>query len=223
MPTKKIDHAAVLAAFEELKNGRAVSRALGIHRNTVYSILRRFSGECLRCKAPVSPGMTSCQKCREWDNQRIRKERKLRRRLGICQRCDQPRSHLSSRHCEQHRIEDLEWREKHPRKRYQKRGTPNPSASDPETRLRSIAENYGQAGIERWKTDEAKCQICSSLYDEVSVHLHHIDQDPKNNTFENLACLCFYCHQAVHKLISTKSLRKLLAWLGEKYPQKMEE
>ena len=73
MPSS-IDEAEVLAAYAELQNGRAVSRRTGVHENTVYQILRRHRGECVRCKAPVAPGKKQCKKCLAFDRERIETE-----------------------------------------------------------------------------------------------------------------------------------------------------
>jgi hypothetical protein len=44
---------------------------------------------------------------------------------------------------------------------------------------------------------EKKCRLCSS--DKYfSLHIHHIDQDRNNNSFDNLMILCKSCHVAVH-------------------------
>ena len=36
------------------------------------------------------------------------------------------------------------------------------------------------------------CCVCKER--GKSVQIHHIDEDPSHNVFENLACLCFECH-----------------------------
>ena len=43
--------------------------------------------------------------------------------------------------------------------------------------------------------DEHKCQICDSVY---LLHVHHIDENVKNNSIDNLVTLCAECHYRVH-------------------------
>lgn len=42
------------------------------------------------------------------------------------------------------------------------------------------------------------CCICEDISRGRSVQIHHIDKDPSNNTFENLAVLCLQCHSEAH-------------------------
>lgn len=46
-----------------------------------------------------------------------------------------------------------------------------------------------------------KCQYCG--YDEYlcCLDVHHIDDDPNNNSLKNLAILCVLCHRKVHRKI----------------------
>ena len=42
------------------------------------------------------------------------------------------------------------------------------------------------------------CYYCgTTMEDGVELHIHHKDQDPTNNSFENLVCLCEQCHLGV--------------------------
>ncbi len=41
------------------------------------------------------------------------------------------------------------------------------------------------------------CCICR----KVQGQIHHIDKNPSNNDFDNLAVLCVYCHQNVHSQV----------------------
>ena len=40
------------------------------------------------------------------------------------------------------------------------------------------------------------CCICR--LEKHKVQIHHIDEDPSNNTFENLAVICLHCHSDAH-------------------------
>ena len=48
------------------------------------------------------------------------------------------------------------------------------------------------------------CQACQSSKADV---IHHIDENPQNNSLENLQLLCSDCHRAVHKKLR-ESTRK---------------
>lgn len=62
-------------------------------------------------------------------------------------------------------------------------------------------------------TSDRTCCVCNER--GRSVQIHHIDEDPSNNTFENLAVLCFQCHDETQ--ISGGFGRKLNANLVIKY------
>lgn len=57
------------------------------------------------------------------------------------------------------------------------------------------------------------CCVCRERGKETQIH--HIDRDPSNNTFENLAVLCLQCHSEAH--IEGGFGRKLTASLVTKY------
>lgn len=43
-----------------------------------------------------------------------------------------------------------------------------------------------------------KCALCGATReDNVELHIHHKDQDKKNNSFDNLVCLCEHCHLGI--------------------------
>lgn len=223
MPRKKtVDDAAVLAAFAELQNGRAVARKLGIHQNTIYQVIRRNMAECFRCKAPVTPGRRYCAKCAAYERDRIRLRRKKRMRLGLCQQCGKQRSPLSRLHCEEHRIAAAERNETyHDRRRVAKlAGSPHGGKASPEQRLRHIRDNYGPNGVACWLEAEGKCEVCGVPYGEAAVHIHHIDCDRANDARENYACLCFHCHKAVHQLLDARDRTRLIEWYSRTYPDK---
>lgn len=43
---------------------------------------------------------------------------------------------------------------------------------------------------------DRKCCVCR--LEKHKVQIHHIDEDPSNNTFENLAVICLHCHSDAH-------------------------
>jgi hypothetical protein len=218
---KKIDEAEVLVAYAELQNGRAVSRRTGVHENTVYQILRRHHGECVRCKAPVAPGKKQCSRCLAWERDRARRRRQERIRHGLCVQCGQQRSHISRLYCDAHRLLHVEHCEKSRVKRKSElRGSPHGQASNLRQRLRRIREEYGQNGVTCWQNADATCEICRAKYGDVAIHIHHIDEDHSNSELSNYACLCFDCHKAIHYLLSSKNRRGLVGWFRRTYPDK---
>jgi hypothetical protein len=42
------------------------------------------------------------------------------------------------------------------------------------------------------------CCVCR--LEQRKVQIHHIDEDPSNNTFENLAVICLHCHSDAHTI-----------------------
>jgi len=59
---------------------------------------------------------------------------------------------------------------------------------------------------------EKKCEVCGLLGEyngkPLTLELHHIDGDRKNNSLENLQILCPNCHSQTHTYRRKKSLRK---------------
>lgn len=54
---------------------------------------------------------------------------------------------------------------------------------------------YRKLAFEIYKI-EKKCNKCGSLE---KLHIHHKDNNRKNNTKENLEVLCSFCHNSYHK------------------------
>lgn len=213
----KIDREAVLAAFDRLKNARAVAREMGLHRNTVGSIVRKSRGVCVRCQAPVAPGKTSCAKCLLADQERTKLRRRSRRRLGLCQLCDNPHSAVSKIYCDEHRLIDLDWRQHEYTSKRGARHNGIPSESD---RRSMLIAKYGDGAWRCWIENNGCCEACGTSYEVAAVHIHHIDEDKTHNVRENFACLCFFCHRATHLLISSKSRQGLIAWFERTYPDR---
>jgi 5-methylcytosine-specific restriction endonuclease McrA len=40
------------------------------------------------------------------------------------------------------------------------------------------------------------CCVCRT--EKQKVQIHHIDEDPANNSFDNLAVICLHCHSDAH-------------------------
>jgi endogenous inhibitor of DNA gyrase (YacG/DUF329 family) len=61
--------------------------------------------------------------------------------------------------------------------------------------------NNSSRRLRNWifKVKEAKCQSCGYDKRKYCIDLHHIDNNPNNNTVENIAILCVMCHRELHK------------------------
>ena len=46
---------------------------------------------------------------------------------------------------------------------------------------------------------------CSDCWSLSLLQVHHIDKDKKNNSLDNLVCLCFYCHAKYHKHMQNRN------------------
>lgn len=218
MPSnKKLDDAKILAVFDRLQNGRAVARELNLHEQSVYTSLRRTKGVCTRCGGDVVAGRKSCKTCLEFDKARMKEMRAERRRFGLCQQCGVQRSPLSKLFCETHRIAAATRNETY---RTRLRGASKPGVPNLRQKHRSMKNNYGPAAIDCWNEAEGTCESCGAAHADTSIHIHHIDEDRKNNARENFACLCFYCHNAVHALINSSSRTGLIAWFEKTYPER---
>ncbi len=208
---KAIDRTRALELLEQIGNAAEVARRMGCHENSVRAISRANLKLCVRCNDPgVVPGKTLCAKCAEWDKDRMAAKRKERRRQGLCVNCGQPRALGLRIHCSACNEAANERNE-----RYQKRRGP----CTPKQKQDDLIERYGQDAWKRWQLAGGKCEACGAKYGEIAVHVHHIDEDRTNNTFDNFACLCFDCHRAVHRLISSRDRKALISWFEKTYPQ----
>ena len=217
---RKHDHAAVIAAYEELKNGRAVARQLNIHEQTVYQILRRANHQCLRCGKPVPPGVSSCDACKIFDQKRIGQLRKERRRLGLCQECDEPYELPSKTLCKLHRLTAIQRNSRYAAKKQNAHGSPEGSAPNLRQKLRSIRDNYGDNGVLCFNEANGLCEICSISYEHAALHIHHKNCDETDHSRKNLVCLCFHCHKAVHQLLDLRNRKGLINWYEQTYIDK---
>lgn len=56
---------------------------------------------------------------------------------------------------------------------------------------------------------DKKCELCQNTHwqgEEIPLHMHHIDENPKNNQLENLKILCPNCHSFTHE--SVRKIRR---------------
>lgn len=56
---------------------------------------------------------------------------------------------------------------------------------------------------------EKKCEFCG--YDEYDfcLDIHHLDENPNNNSLNNLSILCCMCHKKVHKKIIKLEIKNI--------------
>jgi len=221
MAKNGFDEAAVVAAYERLQNFHAVAREIGVvHHNTVKQIVRRHQNKCPRCgSADILPGVIQCQSCRDGDRKRMKEARRSRRWKGLCVQCGGPVSPPSHTLCEAHRIAAAARNVTYDA-RVRQRGAAQGSAPSLAQKLYAIRQKYGQGGIDCFNDAHGCCEVCGASYDEVAVHIHHIDEDPSNNVRENFACLCFDDHKLVHSLLAAKNRSKALEWFRRTYPDR---
>jgi hypothetical protein len=215
---KSVTDEVILAAHARLGNGKAVARETGVHEQTVYHVLRRAQGVCPRCKAPTAFGKAQCQLCLDWDAGRVKQERKRRVRAAVCVQCGEPRCQASRLYCDPHRIAAAERTATYHARKRALRGSPQGEASSRSQKMRRLLETHGEAGCKRWDHADGACEICGTKYGDAAIHVHHVDRNPKHNVFDNLICLCFYCHAATHAMLRVPRLPDLLAWTERTYP-----
>lgn len=195
----------------------AVARQLGCHENSLHAIFRKDKHKCIRCGAVPQQGRTMCATCLASDRARIKERRAARRHAGVCMECGGPRQ-SGSNFCAEHRGSALKRNAEYAQRQADKQpgaaggGTPTNAQ-----RTRRLREKYGQAAADRWNHADGKCEACGAKYGHTAIHLHHIDQNPTNNTFANFACLCFDCHRLVHLLLKSRDRAGLLAWYENAY------
>ena len=69
---------------------------------------------------------------------------------------------------------------------------------------------------------EEKCQECGYKEYKCCLDIHHIDENPNNNTIENLAILCVICHRKVHRNIICIG-GNVLKTVRRRFPKKNEK
>lgn len=213
---RRINHEEFLRLFDEIGVVKEAARRLGIHEQTAHSILRQSRGQCRECPTPVPPSQQWCADCRT----RIRATERARAqehlRLGQCVKCTEPIAFgRSRRYCDAHATAMVDYMRAHRRRR-----VVNTTGTTLEAeKLLRIRRDYGDGGVEAWQRDGGCCIICHVAYGDKAVFVHHIDQDRKHNTSDNLVCLCYKCHRLIHGFLEHPHLSKLLAWFHATYPE----
>ena len=213
-----VDPQLVLSTFLNCEAGRETARVLGIHENTVYSVMKRFRGDCVRCGSSVPAGRKVCDPCNEKLGVRAKARRKEKIRLGLCVQCLLAVDPPSRMFCRKHRLMAGERNRRHHAKKVALRGTPGGVPNDRQ-RERHILDKYGMAAVDVWREKQGRCELCHVQHQEKAVVIHHIDGDPCNNSRDNFACLCMNCHKLTYLLIEHPSPAAALAWLRTTYPR----
>jgi len=65
----------------------------------------------------------------------------------------------------------------------------------PEQRRKPVSQSARTKALVRSK---GKCEKCGHSLKDVKPHIHHKDQNPKNNKLTNLQVLCPNCHSNAH-------------------------
>ena len=215
----KVDRDEALRLYDELQSAVAVSRRLGCHENTIKAIVSKLRLKCVRCKNRPAPGKTMCMECLIKDRERMKQARAERRHRGVCIECGGVRMLGNNRYCEHHRGKVMERQSKYQARKNADRlaGASRGGTSTRDQKHRFLMSRYGQAAVDRWEHAGGKCEACGAAHGEVAIHMHHRDEDQSNNTFENFACLCFFCHRAVHLLLNSRDRAGLLLWFSTAY------
>ncbi len=188
----RLDHAPILELLEAGTNPAEIANRLGLAYTTVNQIARRHRGTCTRCGSrPQLPGRTKCRKCLEWHRKYEADKRKQAHAENLCA-CGKPRK-TGSTLCSD----------------CYERGV--------KRTLRSRMKNFGPHAEQILSASSGVCQACGDANDR-SPDIHHIDENPRNNSRENLICLCSNCHRAVHRLISSRDRRALISRFEKTYP-----
>jgi len=205
--------------YQETGSGRETARRLGIHENTVYAVLKRHKGLCVRCGRAVLPGKKHCLACLKALRNRVKQRDKEQRRKGLCAQCEAPVAWPSRQYCARHRLGHLEAAERYYNKKKGRRDSPGLYGA-PVTSMREkqIRYNYGEAGITTWRLHNGQCVLCGIAHAERAVHIHHIDGNDTNHAESNLTCLCIRCHRTIHALLLLPNIAQAFAWLKTTYP-----
>lgn len=215
-----IDRTLVARTFAELGSKRETAKRLGIHENSVVQILRGLADRCTRCGGATEVGNSHCADCRTWGRQRMKRRRAERLRAGLCQECDTQRSSLSLLYCDAHRERAAERRAAHLAKKRKMNSQMTARSGEHPRRSRNIRRAYGPEAAALFDGHNGCCEVCAAPHGETSIQIHHLDEDRSHNQRENLAVLCFDCHQAVHKLHALRDHLALLSWYERRYSQK---
>jgi 5-methylcytosine-specific restriction endonuclease McrA len=216
------DRNAILDLYEQLGNAQEVARRMNLHPGTVYKAIRLGRGLCAAgCNRPAKANRAYCEPCLERLAKRSQAVRAERRRLGLCFYCDERvDAPVSRQFCAVHRIEQLDKQRDRATQRHKERTKAGPLTTGVALakRERTIKWLYRPGGMEAWERDRKRCVICGTHFGQAKIHIHHIDLDGKNNAAENLVCLCFDCHELVHRLLRARKPTKAVTWTRRTYP-----
>lgn len=57
-----------------------------------------------------------------------------------------------------------------------------------------------------WRARQHRKAACEACGATTSLHVHHCDANPANNTLPNLQTLCVHCHNFWHALLTRRGL-----------------
>jgi hypothetical protein len=220
---RKYDYDAIIASYKELQNKRAVANKLDVPVMTVHQVLQRYSGQCVRCKAPITQGQNSCDECKKYDALRIQSKRQERYRMGLCQDCDKPYDPPSRSYCTEHRLKHQKASEKYEQKFIKTASRTRKTARSLSLKMSGIRLKYGQNGIDCYEEAGGCCTICGRDQSEIWIDIHHINCIETDHQKENLACLCHECHLTVHAVLRVKDPGSFLNWTLSTYPNLIEQ
>jgi HNH endonuclease len=201
----------ILAIYEETMSVRETGRRVNMHENSVRLVLKASKGQCSDCPTPILLGRRYCPDCAARRTAWMRERRKERRRLGLCETCDERIQPPSTQFCDVHRFQHAQRSRVHVDK--MARGTP-----EAQQREKHLRHRFGYAGVEVWNRDQGTCVLCKGAAPERKIHVHHIDGDTSNNVAKNLVCLCSRCHRLIHSLVEHASPHTVIQWFLDHYP-----
>jgi hypothetical protein len=211
---RKVNYDRVLEVYAETGQIRKTARIMGIHDNTVRTIIKASKNLCRACGAFTDNGKRMCETCADQKQVAAKAIQERHLAQGLCALCDEPLAPPSRRHCAKHRKSSVEGTRAHRRRRMvNTMGT----TLEREKEFR-VWNAYGEGGVTAWKRDKGCCILCDVSYADRAVYLHHLDRNRKHNTADNLVCLCYTCHRLVHALSEHPHLLRFLDWFHTHYP-----
>ena len=208
VPPQMVDK--ILKKYAETNNIRDTAVMLNVTRHLVHTLIRRHvSNICNRCKAQIKVGEKYCNACRRHFADRIKANRAEKRRLGLCYECDKPVEPPSRNFCRDHRIARYDFIKKLPKA--------NRGSKDQVNKVYGMLKTYGEAAVKLYEESDHRCAICGRQQGDVQIHIHHVNCDEKDHRIENLICLCFAHHAAVHSILRAGSSNKLIEWMKVAY------
>ena len=212
---RRHNHEEFLRLFDEIGVVKEAARRLGMHEQTAHAILRTSRGQCRECPNSIPPSRKYCDDCLARHRAAETAHAKEQMRRGLCIKCTEPIAHSRSRrYCDEHATAMVDYQRAHRRKRIVNT-TGTTLQAEKESRVR---RDYGDGGLAAWRRDKGCCVLCDVSYADRQVLIHHLDRNRRNNTSENLICLCYTCHRLVHALSEHPHLLRFLDWFHTHYP-----